>query len=109
MTLLSRVAFMICLTVVTATLRAADDKPVSFHNDIRPVFNSSCNACHKPEKLKGELDMTTHAMLMKGGKHGATVVAGDPTKSKLVEMISGDTLGDRFRWRLTPPTWSSQK
>jgi hypothetical protein len=73
-----------------AIARAAGDKPVSFHNDIRPIFNSSCNACHKPEKLKGELDMTTFDMLMKGGKHGSTVVPGDTKKSKLVEMISGD-------------------
>src|SRR5689334_8808874 len=88
----------LCLCVSVALLffccapaSAADaDKPVSFHNDIRPIFNSSCNACHKPEKLKGELDMTTFAMLMKGGKHGSTVVPGDATKSKLVEKISGD-------------------
>ena len=87
----------LCLCVSVALLslcgsaRGANaDKPVSFHNDIRPIFNAQCNACHKPEKLKGELDMTTFGMLMKGGKHGATVVAGDPKKSKLVEMISGD-------------------
>src|SRR5688500_18962391 len=69
---------------------AADDKPVSFHNDLRPIFNASCNACHKPEKTKGDLDMTTYAALLKGGKHGSTVVAGDAGKSKLLEMVSGD-------------------
>src|SRR5688572_3873212 len=84
----------LCLCVSVAPLllpasSAAADKPVSFHNDIRPIFNAACNACHKPEKLKGDLDMTSHAMLIKGGKHGAAVVAGDPAKSKLFEMISG--------------------
>src|SRR3982751_715653 len=70
----------------------ADDKPVgpvSFYTDVRPLLQSNCNACHKPDKMKAELDMTTYANLMKGGKHGHTVVAGDPDKSKLVEMISG--------------------
>src|SRR5687768_7934050 len=80
--------FIAGLLFATANL-AADDKPVSFHNEIRPIFNAACNACHKPEKLKGDLDMTTHAMLLKGGKHGAAVVPGDPSKSKLIEMISG--------------------
>jgi WD40 repeat protein len=80
----------VALLFLATTARAAEDKPVSFHNDIRPIFNASCNACHKPEKLKGELDMTTHGMLLKGGKHGLAVVPGDAAKSKLVEMISGD-------------------
>jgi dipeptidyl aminopeptidase/acylaminoacyl peptidase len=67
----------------------AQDKPVSYFRDIRPIFNSNCNACHKPEKNKGELDMTSFASLMKGGKHGPAVAPGAPDKSKLVEMISG--------------------
>jgi WD40 repeat protein/mono/diheme cytochrome c family protein len=83
-------AIIICLAVPSALARAADQKPVSFHNDLRPIFNASCNACHKPEKTKGDLDMTTYAALLKGGKHGSTVVAGDPAKSKIIEMVSGD-------------------
>src|SRR5688572_32026829 len=72
-----------------ATTARAQDKPVSFYGDIRPIFNANCNACHKPEKTKGDLDMTSHAALMKGGKHGSTVVPGDPAKSELLKMISG--------------------
>jgi WD40 repeat protein len=72
---------------MASTARAAD---VSYYHDIRPILNSQCNACHKPEKNKGELDMTTMAALLKGGKHGVAIVAGKPDKSKLVEMISGD-------------------
>lgn len=76
------------VTFVDAAARA-DDKPVSFNHDIRPLLASQCNACHKPDKNKGELDMTTYASLMKGGKHGASVVAGNVEKSKLLEMVSG--------------------
>jgi WD40 repeat protein/mono/diheme cytochrome c family protein len=76
--------------VGSATAIRADEKPVSYYADIRPVFVANCNACHKPEKLKGELDMSAVALLLKGGKHGASVVPGDPGKSKLIEMISGD-------------------
>ena len=82
-------AILACLAFA-AVPALAEDKPVSFHNDIRPIFNASCNACHKPEKLKGDLDMTSHAALFKGGKHGSPVVPGDPAKSSLVEMISGE-------------------
>jgi WD40 repeat protein/mono/diheme cytochrome c family protein len=68
---------------------AEPDAPVSYYRDVRPIFNSNCNACHKPEKMKGELDMTSVAAMLKGGKHGHTVEPGTPGKSKLVEMISG--------------------
>src|SRR5687767_13738787 len=76
------------IVLVIGTVRE-DDKPVSYFNDIRPLLASNCNACHKPDKSKGDLDMTTHAALMKGGKDGHTVVAGYPAKSKLIEMMSG--------------------
>ena len=68
----------------------AAEASVSYYRQIRPIFNSDCNACHKPEKNKGEFDMTTFSALMKGGKHGQAIVPGDPGKSKLVEMIAGD-------------------
>jgi WD40 repeat protein/mono/diheme cytochrome c family protein len=77
------------LIALAATAARAQDKPVSYFNDVRPIFVSSCNACHKPEKTKGDLDMTAHANLLKGGKHGASVTPGDPKKSRLLEMISG--------------------
>src|SRR4051812_32218012 len=65
------------------------DKPVSFYRDVRPLLASNCNACHKPDKMKAELDMTTYATLMKGGKHGHTITPGDPDKSRFIESVSG--------------------
>ena len=79
-----------CLIALASHRASAQDNVVSFYRDIRPILNSNCNACHKPEKNKGELDMTTFAALMKGGKHGQEIVKGEPAKSKLIEMISGD-------------------
>lgn len=78
------------VALIFAGAARAGDAPVSYYRDIRPILNSNCNACHKPEKNKGELDMTTFAALMKGGKHGQEIANGEPTKSKLIEMISGD-------------------
>src|SRR5580658_2832896 len=81
-------AFVMLLALAAPLL--ADDKPVSYYHEIRPILVSNCNACHKPEKLKGELDLTAVTMMIKGGKHGAAVVPGDVSKSKIIEMISGD-------------------
>src|SRR3954453_10701413 len=83
------VAIVLLLVTVMASSARAKNKPVSFHKDIKPLFTATCNGCHPPEKSKGELDMTTYAALLKGGKQGASLVPGEPGKSKLFEMISG--------------------
>ena len=85
-----RLHFIPLLVVAIASSAFADDQSVSFFKQVRPLFVSNCNACHKPEKLKGDLDMTTIPTLLKGGKHGSDVVPGNPSKSKLIEQISGD-------------------
>jgi len=82
-------AVVVSACLFLAGYARAQDKPVSFHKDIRPLFTATCNGCHRPEKSKGELDMTRYQSLMKGGKKGTPIVAGDPASSLLVKMISG--------------------
>ena len=68
---------------------SAAGAPVSYHREIVPILRSNCYSCHKPGKTKGELDLTTHAAILKGGKHEDHVVAGKPDVSGLIESISG--------------------
>jgi len=63
---------------------------VSYHRHIAPILTAKCAGCHHPGKLKGKLDLSSHEALMKGGKHGVSIVAGDASKSLLVEKIVGD-------------------
>jgi mono/diheme cytochrome c family protein len=82
--------FVVVLTVPGETLQGEQDsKAVSFEKDLMPIFRANCVSCHKPDKKKGKLDMSTYADLMKGGKQGSPVKPGEPEKSILVEMISG--------------------
>ncbi len=67
----------------------ADDQ-VSYFRQVKPLLNQTCAGCHKPEKSKGDLDLTVVSLIVKGGKHGAAIAPGDPGKSKLIEMISGE-------------------
>ena len=84
-----RFVFTVLTVAALAAAAQAQDTPVSYHRDIKPLFTANCNGCHRPEKSKGELDMTAHKALMKGGKKGTPVVPGDPAASLLVKMISG--------------------
>ena len=68
---------------------AQDKKSVSFEKDVMPILKASCVSCHKPDKKKGKLDMSTYAALLKGGDQGSPIVAGDPKKSILIQVVSG--------------------
>ena len=68
---------------------AQDKKPVSYEKDVIPILKASCYSCHKPDKKKGKLDMSTYELLMKGGDQGSPVKPGDPKKSILIEVVSG--------------------
>lgn len=80
---------LITATVCATVLATAEEKPVSYYNDVVPILKRSCTGCHHPGKLKGELDLTTHAAFKKGGKHGASFKEGDAKNSSVIEEISG--------------------
>jgi WD40 repeat protein len=65
-------------------------EPVSYYRQVVPIFKRSCNGCHHPGKLKGELDLTTHAAILKGGKHGPILDLANSPKSSLLEEITGE-------------------
>lgn len=50
----------------------------------KPVLERVCVACHNPDKIKGELLLTTREGIEKGGENGVVVVAGKPDESPLV-------------------------
>jgi mono/diheme cytochrome c family protein len=68
---------------------AQEKKAVSFEKDVMPILKASCISCHKPDKKKGKLDMSTYEALMKGGDQGSPVKPGDAKKSILIEVVSG--------------------
>jgi hypothetical protein len=85
-----RATFHVIAAALCATFMAtAEEKPVSYYNDVVPILKRSCTGCHHPGKLKGDLDLTTHAAFKKGGKHGASFKEGDPKNSSVIEEISG--------------------
>ncbi len=58
-----------------------------FENHVRPLFAEHCWSCHGAEKQKGDLRLDTFAGLMQGGESGASVVAGKPNESLLIEAV----------------------
>jgi hypothetical protein len=59
-----------------------------FEKQVRPLLVEQCLKCHGDgPKLKGGLDLTSRAGLLKGGDSGPAVVSGSPEKSLLIKAI----------------------
>jgi uncharacterized membrane protein len=56
----------------------------TFAVDIAPILERVCTSCHNPDKVKGELLLTTREGLDRGGENGAVVVPGKPDESPLL-------------------------
>lgn len=59
----------------------------AYHDIIRPVLMAKCYKCHGPEKQKGKLRLDIPDLILKGGKGGQVIVAGDSDESELVKRI----------------------
>lgn len=65
-----------------------DVQQAQAYNDIiRPVFMAKCYKCHGPEKQKGKLRLDIPDLILKGGKGGQVIVAGNSDESELVKRI----------------------
>lgn len=58
-----------------------------FSDIIHPILEMRCNSCHNASKKKGELQMHTAEALKKGGENGDVFVAGDATKSMMIQRV----------------------
>jgi uncharacterized membrane protein len=74
----------------------AEEKPVAFaqigdarlYEDlVAGVLKQKCQSCHGPTKQKGSLRLDTYAMILKGGKHGPVIEAGNPEASELMKRL----------------------
>lgn len=60
--------------------------PEFFESRIRPVLAASCYSCHGDAPLGG-LRLDRAADFAKGGSRGPVVIAGDPEKSLLIQVV----------------------
>ena len=75
----------VAATAMATSIAPAADK-VDFATEIKPLLESACLSCHGPEKPKGDLQLTTRAMAIKGGEKGASLVPGKAAESSLYKV-----------------------
>jgi hypothetical protein len=60
----------------------------SFERDVLPILTSNCLGCHGGLRQKGNLDLRTIPLMLKGGENGPAVKSGDPNASQIWKSIA---------------------
>ncbi|MFV0443745.1 MAG: c-type cytochrome domain-containing protein [Planctomycetaceae bacterium] len=84
------VMVMLCLTASNAGLAATEGEiGPDYTREVAPLLRKYCSGCHTGGDADGKLSVDTFADLMKGGEHGAAVLAGDAEASRLIRVLTG--------------------
>jgi hypothetical protein len=68
-------------------------KTVSYKTDVAPILKKYCLPCHTEDQMNpSELYLDSYENILGAGKHGKSVLPGNPDSSNLIRKIS-----------LTPP------
>jgi uncharacterized membrane protein len=54
---------------------------------VRPILQTKCYSCHGANKQKGKLRMDDSLLLMKGGKDGKVILAGNAKESEMIKRL----------------------
>ncbi len=73
---------------VTAVIPQRNDA-VSFENEILPILQRNCLACHSASEKQGALNLESPDAIRKGGDTGPAVVPGNGLESLLIRLTSG--------------------
>jgi hypothetical protein len=61
----------------------------AYEAQVRPILQQKCLTCHSSTTKAGGLVIETYATLLKGGNHGAVVIPGRSSESRLMMMLEG--------------------
>ena len=91
------VIVLILIFGFTASICCAQTSDVFFETRIRPVLAQYCYRCHSAEaaskdQLKGDLQLDTPDSILRGGSHGAILIAGQSDESLIVRALRHDQL-----------------
>lgn len=75
---------------------ASVDEAFIYEDVVQPILFKKCGQCHQAGKLKGRLSVQSLYTLLKGGKTGPAIVAGNLAGSELYKRITLDPLDEKY-------------
>jgi hypothetical protein len=58
-----------------------------YARNVAPIFRKYCLGCHNAQEAQGGLVLESHAQVLRGGEHGAILVAGKADQSRLIRLL----------------------
>src|SRR5262245_37558334 len=92
LTLPAFICLMALLSIgpVTPAQDKSGENAAFYDAQIKPILQANCFRCHGGEaKVKGGLNLTARAGLLKGGSSGPAIDLQEPERSRLVRAIRG--------------------
>ena len=80
------------IALTSALTGCAREEAVSFSQDVKPIIDKNCLACHKEggEGFEASgFSMVTYDDLMKGTKFGPMIISGDSAGSNMIVLMEG--------------------
>lgn len=81
--------------VPTDTVVENTTASVSFANQVFPILNTYCVACHGGQRIREGLNMTTYDGLIAGSDNGAVLIVGNANESLFIDLIEQGEMPQR--------------
>jgi hypothetical protein len=73
-----------------AGARAQPELSAPAYADVAKIFSKyNCGVCHGETEPRGGISLANYKNIMRGGKHGPVIKAGEPGKSELIRRLKG--------------------
>jgi hypothetical protein len=79
-------ALVLCATRLGAQQAAGVEATQLFTNRVKPLLEAKCQGCHGAAKTSG-LSLLSRAGMLQGGRRGAAIVPGTPSRSLLLSSV----------------------
>ena len=79
-----------CSHQIAWETRALAASTPSYSADVAPILQKQCLSCHSSAIHKSGLILESYSALLRGGRHGQSIVPHDARGSLMVPMLEGD-------------------
>ncbi len=81
--------FCALLLLFTASAAPADDAPIDYATQVKPILARHCAVCHGVKKQQVGLRVDSAKGMLDGGDSGPAIVPGEAAKSLLFQAVTG--------------------
>ncbi len=85
------VVAILLLALAQTPAQADEPKPtdtITFEAHVKPILAKHCEKCHRGDRPRGDLDLSSFTNVMQGGISGKIVIAGKPEESLLYSLTA---------------------